>query len=88
MAPDTPICQSCGMPLRSENDLGTNADASKNNEYCRFCFKEGKFTDPGITMQQKIDKLVGMAAQMNIPEKSAREMAGNLLPTLKRWKTK
>ena len=88
MAPETPICQSCGMPLRSERDLGTNADGDKNNEYCRFCFKQGKFTDPDITMEQKIDKLVGMAAKMNIPEKSAREMASNLLPTLKRWQTK
>lgn len=88
MVPETPICQSCGMPLRSEHDLGTNADGSKNNEYCRFCFKEGTFTDPDITMQQKIDKLVSMAVQMNIPEKSAREMASKLLPTLKRWQNK
>jgi hypothetical protein len=88
MAPETPICQSCGMPLRSESDLGTNANGSKNKEYCRFCFKDGQFTDPDITMEQKIDKLVSLAAKMNIPEKSARQMASNLLPTLKRWKTK
>ncbi len=80
------ICQSCSMPLRSDADLGTNADGSKNKDYCRFCFKDGKFTDEGITMEQEIEKMVGMAKKMNIPEDKTREMAKNILPTLKRWK--
>lgn len=33
------FCQSCGMPLNSEN-LGTNADGSKNEDYCMYCYKE------------------------------------------------
>ena len=37
------ICQSCGMPL-SEDVLGSNADGSKNEEYCMYCMKEGNFT--------------------------------------------
>jgi len=76
------------MPLRSENDLGTNADSTKNQEYCHFCLKDGKFTDEGITLEQKIEKLVGMAKSMNIPEDKAREMAQTTLPQLKRWKKK
>jgi len=80
------ICQSCSMPLRSEVDYGTNADGSKNKEYCHFCFKHGKFTDEGITMEQKIDKLVNLAiTQMNIPEDKARAHANEVIPTLKRW---
>lgn len=82
------ICQSCSMPLRSDKDFGTNADSSKNKDYCHFCFKEGKFTDEGMSMEQKIEKMVGMAKQMNIPEDKAREMAQNILPKLKRWQTK
>lgn len=81
------VCQSCSMPLRSDKDYGTNADGSKNTEYCHFCFKDGNFTDEGITMEQKIEKMVGMAKNMNIPETQARTMAQNILPTLKRWKT-
>ena len=80
------ICQSCSMPLRSENDLGTNADGTKNRDYCHFCFKAGKFTDDGITMEQKIEKMVGLAKEMNISEDRAREMPKNILPTLQRWK--
>ena len=74
------------MPLRMESDFGTNADSSKNNEYCRHCYQNGKFTDEGITMEQKIEKMVSFAAKMNIPEKQARAMANNILPNLKRWK--
>ena len=79
------ICQSCSMPLRSKLDLGTNADGTQNKEYCRYCFKNGKFTDEGITMEQKIEKMVGMAKTMNISEEQARTMAQNILPKLKRW---
>ncbi|MFH1825856.1 MAG: zinc ribbon domain-containing protein [bacterium] len=81
-----PICQSCSMPLRSEKDLGTNADNSKNQDYCHFCYKDGQFTEKGITLEQKIEKLVGMAKDMNIPEDKARAMAQSTLPHLKRWK--
>jgi len=82
------ICQSCSMPLREENDLGTNLDGTKNKEYCHFCFKDGKFTDEGITMEQKIEKMVGMAKKMNISEENARKMSQTILPTLKRWRGK
>ena len=36
------FCQSCGMPL-NDQVLGTNADGSKNEEYCMYCYKDGKF---------------------------------------------
>ncbi|MBU0662404.1 zinc ribbon domain-containing protein, partial [Candidatus Micrarchaeota archaeon] len=38
-------CQSCGMPITKGADFGTDADGRKFLEYCRFCFKGGKFTD-------------------------------------------
>lgn len=38
------LCQSCAMPLVKEEDFGTNADGSKNMDYCVYCFKDGKFT--------------------------------------------
>jgi len=37
-------------------DFGTNTDGSKSKEYCHFCYKDGKFLDEGITMEQKIGK--------------------------------
>src|SRR5674536_232089 len=29
-----PICQSCGMPVKKNEDFGTNADGSKSENYC------------------------------------------------------
>ena len=76
------------MPLRQDGDLGTNADGSKNKDYCRFCFQAGKFTDAGITMEAKIEKMVAKAKEVNIPEANARAMAHDILPTLKRWQAR
>jgi hypothetical protein len=81
------ICQSCGMPMQKDEDFGTDADGTKNGEYCHFCFKDGGFIDEGITMEQKIDKLVNIAvSQMNMTEAKARAQATEIIPTLKRWR--
>lgn len=46
--PKGPFCQSCGMPL-SKDPLGggTNADRSRNTEYCSHCYKSGR--SPSLT---------------------------------------
>ena len=80
------ICQSCGMPLQKEEDFGTNENGNKNNEFCHFCFQNGRFTDEGITMVEKIEKNINIAMNMGISEDKAKEMANNTIPNLKRWK--
>ena len=81
------ICQSCGMPMKVEKDFGTDMNGQKNEEYCRFCYYYGAFTDKGITLQEKINKLVKISVeQLGIDEKTARAMAETKLPQLKRWK--
>ena len=47
------FCQSCGMPLINEI-LGTNADGTKNEEYCSYCYKDGAFTDD-LTMEEMVE---------------------------------
>jgi hypothetical protein len=83
------ICQSCGMPLdKDPNKGGTNLDGSKSDKYCSFCFQNGKFTDEGITLKEKIELNIQIAvSQMNMTESAAREMAENVLPNLERWKS-
>lgn len=82
------ICQSCGMPMKQDEDFGTNRDGSKNKEYCKFCFEEEQFTDEGITMEQKIEKNIMIAKGMGISEDQAKQMAEKVIPTLKRWQDK
>jgi hypothetical protein len=80
------ICQSCGMPMHHLADFGTNKDGSENTEYCHICFLDGKFTDHGITLKQKIEKNVSLAGKMGMPREEAAILAHSTLPTLKRWK--
>ena len=74
--------------MKMNEDFGTNPDDSKNKEYCKFCFKEGQFTDEGITMEQKIEGNIMIAKGMGIPEDQAKQMVENIIPTLKRWQDK
>jgi hypothetical protein len=86
--PKGSLCQSCGMPMTRAADFGTNVDGSTNTEYCKFCYENGKFTDEGITMEEKIEKNVVIAKKMGWSEEKAREMANDIIPKLKRWKKK
>jgi hypothetical protein len=73
--------------MQKDQDFGTNVDGTKNNEYCGFCYKHGGFTDEGISMERKIDKIVKIAvSSMNIPETKARAQANSIIPRLKRWR--
>lgn len=83
---DNTVCQSCGMPIHHLADFGTNKDHTVNTEYCHFCYLDGKFTDQGISLAQKIEKNIFIAEQMGMPREEATILAHNTLPTLKRWK--
>ncbi len=66
--------------------FGTNADRSKSDEYCNFCYQGGRFTDEGITMEEKITRVAGFLVQeMKMAESEALATARASLPTLKRW---
>ncbi|MBI5237758.1 MAG: zinc ribbon domain-containing protein [Deltaproteobacteria bacterium] len=85
--PDVSFCQSCGMPLEKPEDFGTNKDKGRSDDYCHFCFKSGRFTEPNITMEEMIKKVAGFMARMRIaPEEQAKEAMRNFIPKLKRWR--
>ena len=48
------ICQSCSMPLPDEKLKGNNADGSKSDAYCQYCYDGGEFTNPNITLDEMI----------------------------------
>ncbi len=87
--PKGPFCQSCGMPLEKPDDFGTAADGFRVNDYCRFCFHDGAFTDAKITMQGMIDKCVTIMSQQGImPEGQAKALMTEVIPKLERWQKK
>ena len=79
------FCQSCAMPM-TEELYGTNADGSKNDEYCMYCFKDGEFTSD-MTMDEMmkfcIDKMCEVHPEFDKDEASA--MMREVFPKLKRW---
>ena len=80
------ICQSCGMPMKEE-DFGTNAGGGANQEYCKYCFQNGRFSCEG-TMEEMIEICVPPMVQSNqgMTPEQAREMMRQFFPHLKRWK--
>lgn len=86
-SPEGQFCQSCGMPMEGAGDEGTNRDGTKNKSYCHFCYSGGLFTEPDITVEEMIEKVVGIMKVMNLmPEEKVREAAGAFIPTLERWR--
>lgn len=87
---ETKFCQSCGMPL-NEHNHGTNADGTPNEDYCIYCYKEGKFTQD-MTMEQMIDHCAQFTEEINkqsgqnLTEEQAKGMMRQFFPHLKRWK--
>lgn len=87
--PVGPLCQSCGMPIQNPNDFGTTATRVKNLDYCRYCFVNGNFTEPDITMDQMIEKCTSIVVtKKNMTEDKARSVISGVIPALKRWKGK
>ena len=84
------FCQSCGMPL-TEDVLGTNADGSKNEDYCMYCYRDGKFLQD-CTMEEMIEHCAQFIGAVNEGlEKpiTKEEYIGQMktyFPQLKRWR--
>jgi hypothetical protein len=81
-------CQSCGMPMGGADEMnGTNADGSKNQDYCKYCFENGAFTKES-TMEEMIEICVPhmTSGDSGMSEDQARKMMQEFFPTLKRWK--
>jgi hypothetical protein len=73
------------MPLEKDGNFGTNADGSKNQEYCIYCYKNGAFVNPDLTLQEMLDKVEHIMKQMDTP-KEIIDKIKQIIPQLKRWK--
>lgn len=78
------FCQSCTMPIDNINDRGTEKDGSKSSEYCKYCYQNGAFINPDMTIEQMKSFLAAQMPKMNI-QADIIEKSLNILPYLKRW---
>ena len=79
------ICQSCAMPLTSDDLLGTNKDGTINEDYCKYCYDKGEFLH-NVSMEEFVDMCSEFGAQAGMTNEQMREYCATLFPTLKRWK--
>ena len=78
-------CQSCGMPLNKDPKRGgTNSDGTKNNMYCSYCFENGKFLQPDITLEEMEALVKENLKKMSVPSFIAKLLTMGT-SKLERW---
>lgn len=80
------ICQSCGMPLDTDAVKGTEKNGLKSNEYCKYCYEDGVFTNPKMNLEDMENNVKNQMKKLELHE-YAIQKAVNILPVLKRWKS-
>ena len=78
------VCQCCGMPPEDDGTMSRETDGSINEEYCKWCYADGKYTYSD--MDSLIDFCAGHMASENWPEAQVRAYMAELLPKLNHWK--
>jgi len=87
--PEGPICQSCGMPMSAPEHFGTDADGGRCREYCSFCFREGQFTAPHMTVEEMVAHVAAIGVEkLGLSAEQAQAMAAGVIPQLGRWRGK
>ncbi len=83
--PAGPYCQSCGMPLSSdEGKGGSEKDGSKSTLYCSHCYSNGQFVEPNVTVFEMQERVKEKLKQLYFPGFIAFYFTRDI-PKLKRW---
>ena len=79
------ICQCCGMPLNEDAFISREEDGSYNEDYCKWCYAEGKFVYQ--SRESLLDYLVEhMPNPDNLGVDDRRAQFNIYLSQLKHWK--
>jgi len=79
------LCQSCAMPLTNDEDFGTNADGSRNEDYCKYCFVNGDFTTKQTFEEAVEGNIQFWREESDKGDDEARARIMEVFPKLKRW---
>ncbi len=80
-------CQSCSMLLvKDPHGGGTESDGSISREFCSYCYRDGKFIEPNLTVQDMIKKAQAKLKDMWIPVFIGKYFTRGITE-LSRWKT-
>ena len=79
------FCQSCTMPIDNIADRGTEKDAGKSDEYCRYCYQNGALVNSKMTFEEMKSRVITQMKKMNLSPAIIDKSVKNL-PYLKRWR--
>ena len=77
-------CQSCSMPLKRDEDRGTETDGSRSAKFCVHCYAGGKFKQPDMTVEQMQVLVRDKMVEMGFP-KFLCGFFTKSIPKLERW---
>ena len=80
-----PKCQSCGLPIALDGG-GTEMDRTTLSiEFCSSCYRDGRFTEPEITVDEMVERTKTRLLAMGVPEPVVEK---NLMAVynLERWR--
>ena len=84
MEPKT-FCQSCSMPIDDAALHGTEKDGSPSEQYCKFCYQQGEFVQPDMSLDEMKVFVRKVMEERHMPG-NIIDMAVASLPVLKRWR--
>lgn len=84
---NTILCQSCGIPLDSEEVKGTKKNGLKSDKHCKYCYENGAFKHPNMILEEMQNNVKNQMKKLELHE-HAIQKAINILPALSRWNTK
>ncbi len=77
-------CQSCGMPMSRPELMGTEKDHSRSTIYCIYCYRDGEFSNPGMTLGEMRENVREQLRKSNASE-TVISATVERLPNLSRW---
>lgn len=81
---ETLICQSCSLPIDDPELRGTEWDGSKSYDYCKYCYQQGEFTRPSLTLDEMKSHMMKLMDNQNLSERTIHQ-ALKRMPHLLRW---
>ena len=79
------ICQCCGMPLSEDGMISKEPDGFFNEDYCKWCYADGRFTYP--TKEALLNFLIEhMPNPEGLQAEERRSRYDAWLSQLKHWK--
>lgn len=73
------------MPIDNAADRGTEKNGDNSTEYCKYCYQDGAFVNPGMSLQNMQELITKKMQELHLPV-AISQKSMELLPHLKRWR--